>query len=330
MTSGNRYQSSMDEHEVEGDESHRPETDTQSESNNQSHTDNSQGSTSRPQGTGKQITFDKYGRPCGVDSEKFVTDIGKITRAHARPAIDSWTIVPQSIKDTIWNNIVVKYEVPEIYKANILSKANVSWKNWKHQLRVSMDENDTIAERKRKMPEQLIAKRENWEEFVDFSNTDVDRERRKAGKKAREAVELLHNCESPTGEINRSLLFAETHLTKTTNDPESTSAPDVKIRKIIELVAADPDAQKDINNDAVAQEPDESDMPASSCFIRGKTIAIGSYNTTAPPKEHTYSVVVEEIFDRDAELYDEKGKIGDVMIGQVINWPKPSVNPFRQ
>ncbi|MCL7036187.1 hypothetical protein MKW94_023661, partial [Papaver nudicaule] len=133
---------------------------------------------------------------------------------------------------------------------------------------------------------------------------------------------------SPTGEINRSLLFAETHLTKTTNDPESTSAPDVKI-----LVAADPDAQKDINNDAVAQEPDESAMPASSCFIknfRGKTIAIGSYNTTAPPKEHTYSVVVEEIFDRDAELYDEEGKLGDVMIGQVINWPKPSVKPFQQ
>ncbi|MCL7034264.1 hypothetical protein MKW94_000578, partial [Papaver nudicaule] len=63
--------------------------------------------------------------------------------------------------------------------------------------------------------------------------------------------------ESPTGEINRSLLFAETHLTKTTNDPESTSAPDVKIRKIIELVAADPDAQKDINNDDVAQEWEE-------------------------------------------------------------------------
>ncbi|MCL7036716.1 hypothetical protein MKW94_012006 [Papaver nudicaule] len=144
----------------------------------------------------------------------------------------------------IWNlSLQVKYEVPAIYKANILSKANVSWRNWKHQLRLLMDKSDTIAKKKRKMPEQLIAKRDNWEEFVDFCNTDEDRERRKAGKKAREAVELLHNCgrtgiyrkiydrekESPIGEINRSLIFAETHLTKTANDPESTAAPDVKI-----------------------------------------------------------------------------------------------------
>ncbi|MCL7033589.1 hypothetical protein MKW94_003685 [Papaver nudicaule] len=263
-----------------------------------------------------------------------------------------------------------------------------------------MDKSDTIAEKKRKMTEQLIAKRENWEEFVDFCNTDEDRE----------PVELLHNCgrtgiyckiynrdkDSPTGEINRPLIYAETHLTKTSNDPESTSAPDVKIRKILELVAADPDAQKDINNDVVAHvcgrdkkgyvrgiggglrktqmlasapsreilrnveqenksmrsdiellksqfgtlvercassssSSNRSIVPASSCFIknfRGKTIAVGSYNTIAPPMEHTYIVIVEEMFDKDAELYDEEGKIGDVMIGQVINWPKPSVKPF--
>ncbi|MCL7042095.1 hypothetical protein MKW94_016501 [Papaver nudicaule] len=81
------------------------------------------------------------------------------------------------------------------------------------------------------------------------------------------------------------------------------------------------------------QAPDESTMPASSCFIknfRGRTVALGSYNTTAPPMEHAYSVIVEEIFDKDAELYDEEGKLGDVMIGQVINWPKPSVKPFWQ
>ncbi|MCL7042458.1 hypothetical protein MKW94_029616 [Papaver nudicaule] len=91
-----------------------------------------------------------------------------------------------------------------------------------------MDKSDTIAKKKRKMPEQLIAKRDNWEEFVDFCNTDEDRERRKAGKKAIEAVELLHNC-GRTG-IYRKIYDR---------------------RKILELVAADPDALKDINNDVV-------------------------------------------------------------------------------
>ncbi|KAI3967596.1 hypothetical protein MKW92_003471 [Papaver armeniacum] len=62
---------------------------------------------------------------------------------------------------------------------------------------------------------------------------------------------------------------------------------------------------------------DESDLPSSGCFIKnfeGRTIALGTYNTTAAPMEHVYSITVEEIFDKDAELYDEDGTFHDVML----------------
>ncbi|KAI3875438.1 hypothetical protein MKX03_016865 [Papaver bracteatum] len=394
MMSGNRCQSSTSEHEaVEG---RRREIDSHGESNHEDHTVDSYGSTSRLPGNRKHIIFDKYGGPCDIGSEQFVTEIGKIVRAHCRPAIDSWTVVSESIKDDIWNNVAVKYEVAEIYKPDILTKANVSWRNWKHQLRLVMDKYDTVAEMKRNIPERLVAKREDWESFVDFCNTDEDKKCRAAGKKAREV-----DKESPTGEINRCMVFATTHVTKTVNDPASIPASDVKIRKIKELVDANTEGRNDIDNDAIAktcgrdqkgyvrrmgggvtktqmrasglsretlrkvqqenrsmrydiellqtqvrtlvqrcvsssssssnQAPDESNLPAASnCFIknfRERTIALGTFNNADAPMEHAYSISVKEIFDRDAELYDEDGTLGDIMLGQVINWPKISVQP---
>ncbi|KAI3916507.1 hypothetical protein MKW92_007578 [Papaver armeniacum] len=436
------------------------------------------------------IKFDKYGRPCDVGSVAFATYVGKIVRACCRPAIESWTRVPKSIKDTIWKNVIHMYAVPEIYKPNVLSRAGMSWRNWKHNLRLELDEQKTIAERKQNIPWRLITKREDWESFVDFCNTDEDRKRRAAGKKACKAVELIQSCgrtgiyrkiyemekESPTGEVNRAAIFVDTHVSKTVNDP--------KMRLVKELVEANPDGQNDIDHDAVAlvygrdssfikgmgagvsrtkirtlaasseilrrvqQEnkslqsdihvlqtllgvhtpnhtsspsnqsvaqtqnctsalsyqsapntqnrtstpsnrsapqtqirtptpsnqsaphtqnrtsrpsnqfasqaleasnlpahscfvpdvsnlptrsclaPPASNLPAMSCFIKnfkGRTIALGSINTADPPMENVYSLVIEEIFDRDAELFDEDGKLGDVMTGGVINWPKACV-----
>ncbi|RZC63076.1 hypothetical protein C5167_024822 [Papaver somniferum] len=512
----------------------RQVTDPHSESNNANCTDNGQGSTSMPSGMRKLVIFDKYGRPCDVGSEVFATDIGRIVRVHCPPAIESWTKVPNSMKENIWKDIVMKYVVPEIYKPSVLLRANKAYKNWKRQLRVELDKHETIAERKRNMPKRMIKKREDWESFVDFCNTDEDRKRRAIGKKAREGLEFLHSCgrkgihrkiydlekESPTGEVTRAAIFLDTHISKKINDPESSSISDIKMRLIKELVEANPDGQKDIGNDAVtlvcgrdtrgvvlgmgggvsitkvrasaasvetlrkvqqenkslqsdihllrtqyglptpnhtstlqtrdelpAQDyttppytlsasdvhslrthfglstpahastpsnqsasdihllrahyelptqnhtftpsnlsaphtqnrtcrpsnqsasqapgtsnlpgrsrlapdlsnlpvrtrlapngsnspvlsrlaPPASSLPASSCFIKnfkGKTIALGSINTADPPMENVHSLIIEEIFDRNAELFDQDGKLGDILIGGVITWPKACV-----
>ncbi|KAI3863356.1 hypothetical protein MKX03_023296 [Papaver bracteatum] len=484
---------------------------------------NGQGRTSMPSDTRIPIIFDKYGRPCDVGSEEFVTDIGRILRAHCPPAIDSWKIVPNSIKENIWKAVVIRYVVPEVYKPGILAKARKSWKSWKHNLRLELDKYETVAERKINIPWRLITKREDWESFVDFCNTDEDRKRREAGRKARENLEILHSCgrkgifrkiyelekENSTGEVSRAAIFVDTHFPKNMNDP--------KMRLVKELVEANPDGQKDIDNDAVAlvygrdsrgsvkgmgggvsrtmihasapsleilrkveqenkslrsdlhllrtqlglhtpndtstpsnqsapqtqnrtstppnqsavhtpnrtstpsnqcapQAPEVSNFPArsrvapessnlparsrlapeasnlpsrsrlapeasnltsrsrlapeasnltarsrlapevsnlpvrsrlapeksnfparappaanmhsSSCFIKnfkGRTIALGSFNAADPPMEHVYSLSIEEIFDRDADLFDRDGKLGDIMIGGVINWPKACV-----
>ncbi|KAI3898765.1 hypothetical protein MKW92_032185 [Papaver armeniacum] len=494
----------------------RQVTDPQSESNNAN-------CTSMLSGKRIPIIFDKYGRPCDVGSEEFASDIGKIVRVHCPPAIESWTKVPNSMKENIWNDVIVKYVVPEIYKPNILSRASKSYKNWKRQLRVELDKHET------------------------------DKKRRAAGKKAREAVEFIQSCgrkgiyrkiyelekESPIGEVNRAAIFVETHFSKTINDPESSSISDIKMKLIKEFVETNPDGQKDIENDAVAlvcgrdtrgvvrgmgggvsrtkvlraaasvetlrkvqQEntslqsdihvpnhtsapsnqsashiqkftstpsnqstsqmaatnyvspcpnsrinnsgsniffyppttnsqgsedenrslkkarklirsrkearkylmeegkkakelapeasnlpgrsrlvpdvpnsparsrlsppvsnspassrlpppmsnlpahsylapsasnlparlscsaPPACNLPATSCLIKnfkGRTIALGSINIADPPAEHVYSLIIEEIFDRNAELFDKDGKLGDIMIGGVINWPKACV-----
>ncbi|XP_026457058.1 uncharacterized protein LOC113357811 isoform X1 [Papaver somniferum] len=522
---------------------------------------NGQGSTSMPSDTRIPIIFDKYGRPCDVGSEEFVTDIGRILRAHCPPAIDSWKIVPNSIKENIWKAVVIRYVVPEVYKPSILEKARKSLKSWKHSLRLELDKYETVAERKINIPWRLITKREDWESFVDFCNTDEDRKRREAGRKAREKLEFLHSCgrkgifrkiyelekENSTAEVSRAAIFVDTHFSKNMNDP--------KMRLVKELVEANPDGQKDIDNDAVAlvygrdsrgsvkgmgggvsrtmihasapsleilrkveqenkslrsdlhllrtqlglhtpndtstpsnqsapqtqnrtstasnqsavhtqnrtstpsnqsvprtqnhpstppnqsaphtqnrtstpsnqsapQAPEVSNLPArlrlvpessnlpgrshsnlparsrlvpeasklparsrfapeasklparsrltpeasnlpalsrlapevsnspvpsrlapevsnfparappvsnmhsNSCFInnfKGRTIALGSFNAADPPMEHAYSLSIEEIFDRDADLFDRDGKLGDIMIGGVINWPKACV-----
>ncbi|MCL7050754.1 hypothetical protein MKW94_007431 [Papaver nudicaule] len=430
-----------------------------------------------PSGNRKLIIFDIYGRPCDVGSQQFATDIGKTVRAHCPPAIKSWRVVSNSIKENIWKYLVAQYVVPEVYKPSVLSRAGCAWKKWKSQLRTEMDKYETISERKINMPERFISKREDWENFVDFCNTDEDRKRRARGKKANEAMEFVSACgrkgiyrkiydmekESPTGEVNRSAIFLDTHISKTINDPESSSPSDIKMRLIKELVEAYPDGQKDIENDAVAlvcgrdsrgyvrgmgggvsrtqvrlsatvvetlrkvqeenkrlqsdnqsllaqsgkhtqnhistpsnqsvsniqnrtstpsyesasQAPDASHSPApsclapsvcalparsrlaaptsnlrahsrlvplasnlsrmtplasnlaaSSCFIKnfkGRTIALGSFNIAEPPMEHVHSLIIEDIFDRDAELFDQDGKLGDIMIGGVINWPKACV-----
>ncbi|KAI3959285.1 hypothetical protein MKW98_018875 [Papaver atlanticum] len=237
----------------------RQVTDPHSESNNVN-------CTSMPSGKRIPIIFDKYGRPCDVGSEEFASDIGKIVRVHCPPAIESWTKVPNSMKENIWKDVIVKYVVPEIYKPNILSRASKSYKNWKRQLRVELDKHETVAERKMNLPWRLIKKREDWETFVDFCNTDEDKKRRAAGKKARESVEFIQSCgrkgiyrkiyelekESPIGEVNRAAIFVETHFSKTINDPESSSISDTKLKLIKELVETNPDGQKDIDNDAVA------------------------------------------------------------------------------
>ncbi|KAI3915759.1 hypothetical protein MKW92_033188 [Papaver armeniacum] len=514
--------------------------DPHSESNYGNFTGYGQGSTSVPLDRRIPITFDKYGRPCDVGSEEFATDIGKIVRAFCRPAIESWRKVPDSMKENIWINIIARYVVPEIYKPNVLARASKSYKTWKSQLRGEMDKHETIAEKKKNMPWRLISNREDWESFVDFCNTDEDKKRRAAGRKARENLEFLHSCgrkgiyrklydlekASPTGEVNRAAIFVDTHVSKNINDPESSSISDIKMRLIKELVEANPGGQKCIDNDAVAQvcgldakgvvrgmgggvsrakvlasaasvetlrkvqqenkslqsdidslrlhlaihtpnhtstpsaspirnstpsnqsvsqAPEASNLPArsrlapdvpnlparsrvaprspnfparsplappapnlparsrlapdvpnlparsrvappspnlparsrvappspnlpaplrvappspnfparsllappasnlparsslappasnlaaSSCFIKnfkGRTIALGSINTAVPPMEDVHSLVIEEIFDRNAELFDQDGKLGDIMIGGVINWPKACV-----
>ncbi|KAI3855190.1 hypothetical protein MKW92_037926 [Papaver armeniacum] len=392
-------------------------TDTHNESNSKDYTGNNPGITCRPLALGsrQQIIFDKYGRYCDVGSEQFANAIGKIVRARCPPAIDDWRIVPEIMKEDIWKNLVAEYVIPQVYKPNILSRARISWKNWKSQLRVEMDKHETVVEKKINMPIRLITNREDWERFVDFCNTEEDRKRRAIGKKSREALQFLHSTgrtglfrkiynmekESPTGEVDRAVVFVETHVTKTLNNPESSSISDVKLRKIKELVDANPNGQKDIDNDAVAlicgrdahghvrgmggglsrttmrasapiaetlrkvwqenksmqseihllktqhgthmqdgvstssnqsapQGPDESNVPASSCFMKnfkGRTIALGRFNTVDPEMEHVYRVIVEEIYDRDAELFDKDGKLGDIVIGGVINWPKACIKP---
>lgn len=40
-------------------------------------------------------------------------------------------------------------------------------------------------------------------------------------------------------------------------------------------------------------------------------------------------MIIDEIFDKDAYLFDGDGKLRDIMLGDLINWPKVFVQDIR-
>lgn len=57
-----------------------------------------------------------------------------------------------------------------------------------------------------------------------------------------------------------------------------------------------------------------------------KVVARGRVNKDAAPCVETYNIVVDEIFEKDEELYDRKVKFKDIMKGDLVNWPKSFVH----
>ncbi|OVA17168.1 hypothetical protein BVC80_1305g8 [Macleaya cordata] len=75
-----------------------------------------------------------------------------------------------------------------------------------------------------------------------------------------------------------------------------------------------------------------SDLPSKNCLLRNlrkKIVALGRINTDAAPAVETYNIIVDAIYDNNEYLCDREEKFGDIMVGDLINWPKAFVEFLR-
>eukprot|EP00262_Sarcandra_glabra_P007786 TRINITY_DN2074_c1_g2_i1.p1 TRINITY_DN2074_c1_g2~~TRINITY_DN2074_c1_g2_i1.p1 ORF type:complete len:183 (+),score=16.94 TRINITY_DN2074_c1_g2_i1:591-1139(+) len=143
------------------------------------------------EGVRKQLlVFNEYGQPIGEGSSQFSSFVGRVARAHCPPTYINWHDVSIAIKEKIWSTVLDTYAIPIIHKGMVLLKANLSWKQWKHNLRMHYDRYQTNVERKTNIPKRV--KREDWETFVDICSTEQERIRREKGKSSREEMKNPH------------------------------------------------------------------------------------------------------------------------------------------
>lgn len=77
--------------------------------------------------------------------------------------------------------------------------------------------------------------------------------------------------------------------------------------------------------------PDQSIFPKTYLLkdFKRKHVAFGRLNIDSPPNEDVCNMIIDEIFDKDAYLFDGDGKLRDIMLGDLINWPKVFVQDIR-
>ncbi|KAJ6846426.1 uncharacterized protein M6B38_280785 [Iris pallida] len=77
---------------------------------------------------------------------------------------------------------------------------------------------------------------------------------------------------------------------------------------------------------------DHSTLPIKTCLLknfRKKAVAIGRVNTDAPCNDEAYNIIVDDVFYGNEMLFDRDGKFDDITVGEMINWPKYSVQFVR-
>ncbi|KAF9591930.1 hypothetical protein IFM89_010288 [Coptis chinensis] len=97
-------------------------------------------------GPKKKVWFNFNGLPVGPGSTQFDTFIGKMARMYCAPSYADWPIMPDDIKKHVFKRVIVVYDLSPTRRVDVLLKASISWKNWKHRLRkIKESPNGTVT-----------------------------------------------------------------------------------------------------------------------------------------------------------------------------------------
>ncbi|KAJ6800246.1 gamma-tubulin complex component 2 [Iris pallida] len=77
--------------------------------------------------------------------------------------------------------------------------------------------------------------------------------------------------------------------------------------------------------------PGQSNLPKTYFLkdFKRKHIAFGRLNSDIPSKEDVYSIIVDQIFACNAYLFKGDRKFEDIILGDLINWPKERFQIIR-
>ncbi|KAI3953682.1 hypothetical protein MKW98_017506 [Papaver atlanticum] len=204
--------------------------------------------------------------PILSESAEFATWIGEISRSKIGLGHKNWKEVPQEYKEDIWDSVQNTYQVTQIHKKYVLTKANSAWRTEKSKQWRLVNGATTIEEKKRKVP--TYYKKDDWERFITNNTSEDFQKKSEQGAQARSQVKAQYTGgrkgvprrwlelekESPTGEIYRPDVFLKTHkVTPDDNPSSSKSLAAAKLALVQEEYDKDPSAQKCLGTDTVTK-----------------------------------------------------------------------------
>ncbi|KAL2903979.1 DNA topoisomerase 3 [Bienertia sinuspersici] len=88
----------------------------------------------RNRGVRFNVQFNERGQPIGVHSEKMMSYWGSIVKKFIPITFENWHKVPKTLKDTLFEDLTITFDVSMFWKKWFLTRAGEIWKNIKCEL----------------------------------------------------------------------------------------------------------------------------------------------------------------------------------------------------
>ncbi|KAH6833591.1 hypothetical protein C2S53_005395 [Perilla frutescens var. hirtella] len=124
-------------------------------------------SSRRVKGIKQVVDFNKHGQPIGQVGTEMQSYIGMLARKEVKITYKSWKVVPNEVKDTIWELVNLAYTVDPKWKTGCLESANTKWRQWKTTVFNKFNEpykNDT--DKLKLPPPKSNIFQEDWSQFI--------------------------------------------------------------------------------------------------------------------------------------------------------------------
>ncbi|XP_057804697.1 uncharacterized protein LOC131020066 isoform X3 [Salvia miltiorrhiza] len=137
------------------------------------------------------VEFNCRGQPCGKVATEMQSYIGVVARQEVKISYKCWKMVPQEVKDTIWEYVSSAYEVNDTWKSGCLESANSKWRQWKSKLyRGYIVPNKDNSAKLNEPPPSSGILREDWNQFV--RNTMSEEFKKLSEEQAKRAMKNMY------------------------------------------------------------------------------------------------------------------------------------------
>ncbi|XP_073269050.1 uncharacterized protein [Primulina huaijiensis] len=121
----------------------------------------------RVHGIRKNVRFNKLRQPVGEFAGEMQSYIGVLVREKVKISYQTWKMVPDDVKDLIWESINLTYNVDQSWKKGCLNSANNKWRQFKSFLtqKFILSKRDNTEDLK-EPPTWFGITRDDWSSFV--------------------------------------------------------------------------------------------------------------------------------------------------------------------